>query len=109
MKESVITENAIKNAVFQILNEEASKVKREEFNRVQYKIEELENSLSETLKELRKLDDCVPSGLKTVCDNRIKLINEKLSEVQSITMALKSKVRKHKKAAFSQPIEEKKK
>lgn len=109
MKHNLITENDIKNVVFNVLNEEASKVKREDYARVQYKIEELENSLIEALKELRKLDDCVPDGLKTVCDNRIKSISEKLTEAQQTTSILKSKVKKHKRASFAPVVEVKKK
>ena len=54
MGNMIILENDIKNILNQILNEEISKVKREDYNRVQFKIEELQNSLTETMKEFGK-------------------------------------------------------
>ena len=64
MENKIITESTIKNVIDKILNEQMSKVSRQEFNRVQFKIEELQNSLNETLKELRKLEDSIPTDLK---------------------------------------------
>lgn len=109
MKNNVITEKEAKNVIFQILSEETSKVRREEFNRVQYKIEELQNSLNETIKELRKLDESVPNGLRTLCNNRISGISSNLSNSQKLISQLKEKIRQHKKALYTQQVEEKKK
>jgi len=64
MEKNIISENLIKEAVDKILFEQMSKVSRQDFSRVQFKIEELQNSLGETVKELRKLEDSIPSGLK---------------------------------------------
>lgn len=108
MEKKVITEDSIKNVLHNILNEEASKVKREEFNKVQYKIEELQNSLNETIKELRKLDDSVPSGLTTICNGRLKSISNNLTESQKLLIQLKEKIKKHKKSLYSQNMVEKK-
>ena len=109
MEKLVITEEQVKNALQQILNEESSKVKREEINRVQFKIDELQNSLNDTLKELRKLDDCVPSGLRGVCNGRVSGISSNLQSAQKLIIQLKEKIKLHKKSLFSQSIEEKKK
>lgn len=108
MEKKIITEDTIKNVLYNILNEEASKVKREDFNRVQYKIEELQNSLNETIKELRKLDDSIPSGLKTICNGRLGSINNNFVESQKLLIQLKDKIKKHKKSLYAQNMVEKK-
>lgn len=109
MKESIITENSIKEAIFNILNEEASRVKREDFSRVQYKIEELENCVMDAVKQLRKLEDAVPEGLKTVCNGRLGTISSDLEDIKNNISSLKLKIKKHKKSLFTPQIEEKKK
>lgn len=108
MTKDIISENDIKTALSKILNEETSKVRREDYNRVQYKIEELQNSLSETIKELRKLESSVPSGLEIVTNNRLKGISSNLSGAQKLLYNLKDKVRQHKKSTYSQQVDEKK-
>lgn len=108
MEKKIITEDTVKNVLYNILNEEASKVRREDFNRVQYKIEELQNSLNETIKELRKLDDSIPYGLKTICNGRLGVINNNFSESQKLLIQLKEKIKKHKKSLYSQNMVEKK-
>ena len=108
MTKDIISENDIKNVLSKILNEETSKVKREDYNRVQYKIEELQNSLSETIKELRKLEGSIPSGLEIVTNNRLKGISSNLIGAQKLLYNLKDKIRQHKKSTFSQQVDEKK-
>lgn len=108
MTKDIISENDIKTVLSKILNEETSKVRREDYNRVQYKIEELQNSLSETIKELRKLESSVPSGLEIVTNNRLKGISSNLSGAQKLLYNLKDKVRQHKKSTYSQQVDEKK-
>lgn len=108
MENNIISEEVVKNVLHQILNEEASKVKREDFARVQFKIEELQNSLNETFKELRKLDDSIPGGLKSICKGRVSGISSNLSAAQKLILQLKEKVKSHKKSVYSQSVEEKK-
>lgn len=108
MENKIISENVIKSVLNRILNEETSKVKREDFNRVQFKIEELENSLNETIKEFRKLEDSVPGGLKTVCNGRVTGISNNLSNAQKLITQLKEKIKQHKRSTYSQQVEEKK-
>lgn len=108
MEKTVISENKVKEILFNVLNEEASKVKRDDFNRVQYKIEELENSLGETIKELRKLENSVPNGLKNITNGRITGVSSSLSNAQKLIVQLKDKVRQFKKSTYTQSIEEKK-
>lgn len=109
MENKIISENKVKEVLNQILQEETSKVKREEFSRVQFKIEELQNSLNETMRELRKLEDSVPGGLKTITNGRIGGVSSNLSNAQKLISQLKDKLKQHKKSLYSQQVEEKKK
>ena len=106
---SLISEEIVKNIVNGLINEETSKVKRDDFNRVQYKIEELQNSLSETIKEFRKLEESIPGGLKTISNGRVSGISSNLSNAQKLITQLKDKIRLHKKLTYSQQVDEKKK
>ena len=109
MEKNIISENLIKEAVDKVLFEQMSKVSRQDFSRVQFKIEELQNSLGETVKELRKLEDSVPSGLKSTSNARILGISVNLSNAQKLLTQLKDKVRQYKKSVYSQSLDEKKK
>jgi hypothetical protein len=108
MKNTIITENQVKNVLDRILMEETSKVSRNEFSRVQFKIEELQNSLNETVRELRKLEDSVPSGLQNLTKSRISMISSNLLNSQKLLVVIKEKIRNYKKSLYSQTIEEKK-
>lgn len=109
MENKIITENTVKEALKKVLNEETSKVNRQDFSRVQFKIEELQNSLNETIKELRKLEDSIPDGLKTITNARISGISSNMSNSQKLLTQLKEKVRQHKRSLFTQQVDEKKK
>jgi hypothetical protein len=109
MENKIITESKVIEVLQKILNEESSKVKREDYSRFQFKIEELQNSLNETIKEFRKLEDSLPSGLKTLSNGRISGISSNLLGAQKLISQLKEKVKQHKKSSYSQNIEEKKK
>ncbi len=109
MKKQEITEEIVKNKVLEMLSEQTSKVRREDFTRVQFKIEELQNSLSETIKELRKLEDSVPNNLKTLTNGRISGISLSLSNAQKLLIQLKEKVKQHKRNLYTQQVVEKKK
>jgi hypothetical protein len=109
MENTLITERTINDVLKRVINEETSKVKREDFARVQFKIEELQNSLSETIKEFRKLQDSIPNGLKTLSNGRISSINNNLSNTQKLITQLKDKIKQYKKSSYSQQMDEKKK
>ena len=109
MKKQEITEEIVKNKVLEMLSEQTSKVRREDFTRVQFKIEELQNSLSETIKELRKLEDSIPNNLKTLTNGRISGISLSLSNAQKLLIQLKEKVKQHKRNLYTQQVAEKKK
>ena len=66
---SNINEAIIRSKIKEILSEETKKIRREDYNKIQYKIEEFENQLIETVKELRKVNDSMPEGLKLICNN----------------------------------------
>jgi len=109
MEKIIITENQVKNILDKVLMEQTSKVSRNEFSRVQFKIEELQNSLNETVRELRKLEDSVPSGLQNLTKSRISMISSNLTNSQKLLALVKEKIRNYKRSLYSQPIEEKKK
>jgi hypothetical protein len=109
MEKQIITENQVKDILDKVLMEQTSKVSRNEFSRVQFKIEELQNSLNETVKELRKLEDSIPGGLQTLTKSRVSVISSNLTNSQKILSILKDKVRQYKRSLFAQNIEEKKK
>jgi hypothetical protein len=109
MENKIISENVVKSVLDKILNEETSKVKRDEFNRVQFKIEELQNSLNETIKEFRKLQDSIPNGLKTISNGRVSGISNSLVNAQKLIVQLKEKIKQHKRTTYSQQVDEKKK
>jgi uncharacterized membrane protein YgaE (UPF0421/DUF939 family) len=109
MEKIIITENQVKNILDKVLMEQTSKVSRNEFSRVQFKIEELQNSLNETVKELRKLEDSIPNGLQTLTKSRVSMISSNLTNSQKLLSIVKDKIRNYKRSLYSQPIEEKKK
>ena len=105
----MINENQVRDILDKVLMEQTSKVSRNEFSRVQFKIEELQNSLNETVKELRKLEDSIPSGLQMLTKSRVSTISSNLTNSQKILSILKDKVRQYKRSLYAQNIEEKKK
>ncbi len=109
MNKNLLSEEMIKDAFYKVISEETSKVKREDFSRVQYKLEELQNSLNETMKEMRKLEDCIPDGLKTLSNGRLSKISSNLQSTQTLINQLKQKIREHKRAIYAPQTEEKKK
>lgn len=109
MDNKLINEEEVKSILANILNEETSKVSRYEFSRVQFKIDELQNSMNETIKELRKLEDSIPTGLKTLTNGRVSGISSNLNNAQKMLSQLKDKVRQHKKSIYTQQVDEKKK
>jgi len=107
MELNKINENDVLNILRSVLYEEVSKVNRNDYNRVQFKIDELEFQLSETIKELRKLQDLTPDGLKTLTNGRFKTISDNLSNAHSTLKVLKNKVKTHKKYSNQSQAEEK--
>ena len=109
MEKLIITEEEVKKVLDQLLTEEASKVSRQDFSRTQFKIEELQNSLGETLKEFRKLQDSTPNGLKNATNKRMVAISSYLIGAQGNLIKLKDAVRSYKRKIYAQQVDEKKK
>ena len=109
MNNNMISEEIVKEMIEKVLSEETQKVKREEYNRIQFKMDELANSLNETIKELRKLEDAIPGGLKGIMTGKINTVSSNLLGSQKILSQLKDKIRTYKRASFTQQVEEKKK
>ena len=102
MEKIVITEEQVKKVLENLLTEEVNKVSRQDFSRVQFKIEELQNSLDETLKEFRKLQDTMPNGLKTITNKRMMVISQYLIGAQDNIITIKDGVRKYKRKVYGQ-------
>jgi hypothetical protein len=106
MEKIVITEEQVKKVLENILTEDMSRVSRQDFSRIQFKIEELENSLDQTINEYRKLQNSVPAGLKTVTNTRILSIASYLGGIQRDILKLKEGVKTYKRRFYNQqPIE----
>jgi predicted nucleic acid-binding Zn-ribbon protein len=109
MKKVYLTESQIKQFVNNVLNESINKVSRHDYSKVQFKLDDLNGSIQEAQKELRKLEDSIPSGLKNVTNKKINEIATNLSNIKTLITSLKSKIYQIKKQNYSQPLEEKKK
>lgn len=109
MESNKINESKVLSILRDILSEEVSKVNRNDYNRVQFKMDELESQLSETIKELRQLQDSIPDGLKTLTSGRVKMISDNLTTAHSTLKVLKNKVRSHRKSSSQSQMDEKKK
>ena len=109
MINKILNEEMVIGVIKNILEEETSKVNRNDYGKVQFKMEELENHLIDTIKELRKVEDSIPDGLKTISNNRLKTINSSLSDAHNTLKYLKNKVREHKKSTYQRQVDEKKK
>jgi flagellar biosynthesis chaperone FliJ len=109
MENNIIFENKLKETLEKVILEETSKVSRQDFSRVQFKIDELQNSINESIKELRKLEDSVPTGLQNLIKTRISMISSNLSNSQKVLIQLKDKVKQYKRTLYAQSLDEKKK
>jgi hypothetical protein len=105
---NIIKENDILPLIKSILSEEVSKVNRNDYGKVQFKMDELESQLNETIKELRKLQDSMPDGLKTISGGRVKSISDNLTSAQNTLKVLRNKIKQHRRSSYNQNILEKK-
>jgi hypothetical protein len=108
MKKVLLTESQIKKVISDVLNESNNKVSRHDFSKVQFKLDDLNGAIQDAQKELRKLEDSVPNGLKNITNKKINEITTNLSNVKTLITSLKSKIYQIKKQNYSQPLEEKK-
>ena len=105
MEKIVITEEQVKKVLENILTEDMSRVSRQDFSRIQFKIEELENSLDQTINEYRKLQIGVPAGLKTLTNSKLQSIASYLGGIQRDISKLKESVKLYKRKMYYQQIE----
>lgn len=106
MEKIIVTEEQVKEALVKVLSEQMNKVSRQEFSRVQFKIEELQNSLNETIKEFVKLQSGVPNGLQTITRSRIASIGSHLSETKKEIDKLKGGIVNYKRKIYSRPVKD---
>lgn len=92
MDKKQISEEKILEVISQVLNEEVSKIKREDYTRLLYRIDDFERSLSELMKEFHKIDGSTPTGLKYLCKDKMSKINNNLLFSQRLLSQLKEKV-----------------
>jgi len=104
MEKVIVTEEQVKEVLNNILAEQMKRVSRQDFNRTQFKIEELQNSLNETLKEFGKLKSSVPQGLQTPTRSRIQSIGDQLYGVQTDLNKLKVGIFNYKKKMYSRQV-----
>jgi esterase/lipase len=104
-----INEEYIMETIRKVISEETSKVNRNDYNKVQFKMDELESQLAETVKELRKVQDCIPEGLRTISSNRLSSISSNLNDANKTLKVLKNKIKDHKRGTYQQQVDEKKK
>jgi translation initiation factor RLI1 len=105
---NLITEEMVKKILEDVLLEEISKVSRFEFNRVQFKIDEVENALKDTKRELIKLENSIPKGLKSISNGKLSSISSDIIKIQKTLQQFSDKVKSYKKSTFTTKIEEKK-
>lgn len=84
------------------------RVSRNDYNKIQYKIEELENCLIETKKELRKVVEATPHGLKAISDKRLKSVQSSLDDAHKVISQIQSKIKEHKRQSFQSQNQESK-
>jgi predicted nucleic acid-binding Zn-ribbon protein len=108
MKKVFLTESQVKKVVENLLDESVNKISRHDYSKVQFKLDDLNGSILDAQKELRKLEDSVPNGLKNVTNKKINEITTNLTNVKNLISSLKSKIYQIKKLNYSQPLEEKK-
>ena len=108
MEKIKITEEQVLIVLDKILNEDISRIPRQDFNRVQYKIEELQNSLNDSIREFKKLDESIPIGLKTITNKKLSIVSSYLYGSKKTLSDLNEKIIQIKKSTFNRQIEEKK-
>lgn len=105
MEKIVITEGQVKKVLDNLLVEEAHKVSRQDFNRIQFKIEELQNSLNETIKEYRKLSESIPEGFRNPTQKKMQSIGSYLNITQQTINGLKENVKIFKRKIYGQTVQ----
>jgi hypothetical protein len=103
MEKVVITEDKVKEVLESVLLENMKRVPRQDFNRAQFRIEELQNSLDEALKDFIKLQNSIPEGLRGSVNHKLLSIGTSLTNAQMEVVRLKNGVKGYKKKMYSRP------
>jgi len=101
MKKIIITEEQIQKILDDLLTEQTKRVSRQDFSRAQFKIEELQNSFNETLKDFRKLYTSLPNGLDSVAKPALVSIARNLEMTRRNINKLKDEVIVYKKTTYT--------
>lgn len=101
MEKVIVTEEQVKEVLNKLLSEQMKKVSRQDFSRTQFKIEELQNSINETLKEFSKLQSNIPVGLQSATKSRVASIGSHLTAAQMEIDKLKVVINNYKKKIYS--------
>lgn len=107
MEKNQITEEKIREVLSHIIEEEVSKIKREDFARLLYKLDDFERSLVELMREFHKIDNSTPTSLKFICRDKTSLINNNLLMTHKQVIQLKEKIKlKRKRQANNDSIQQ---
>lgn len=90
-------EKLAKEILNEMVIEESKKIKREDFNRILFKIEEIEKSVFEIEKDIEKMENIIPFILKSTTAPKINLMKNNLLGFQRGLFDLKIKINKLKK------------
>ena len=95
MEKEIITEEQVKEILNKILSEE--KVGRDQYIRMKFKLDDLSQSLNDSLRELRQAQDSVPTKFKSSIGSKLNSIGSVLETSQKTITQLKEKIRQLKK------------
>lgn len=96
-----INEEVIQSFILNVLNEETKKITRQDYQRAQFKIDELMSSLRESIKEINKLNEQLPIGLRVIAKNKMTKLSSSLEDAKQATYELSAKLKEHKTKSFS--------
>lgn len=108
MENKIITENIVKEVLEKVLNEQTSKISRQEFIRIKFKLEEIDASISATHNKINELQKLIPFELKSITNGRTSTISTYLFSSQKLINQLIQKIERFKKSSYNQqPVEKK--
>ena len=101
MEKIIVSEDQVKKMLDNLLSEQTKKISRQDFSRTQFKIEELQNSLNETLKDYRKLHASLPTGLQSATKSKLISIGTHLGSAKEEINKLKEGVTNYKRKMYA--------
>lgn len=106
-KKFIIDEAQVKDALDKVINEQISKVSREEFTTIKLRINDLQKALNKTLDEMRELEESIPNNLKSITKGRTNKISAYLYNGQYFLNQLKNKLELYRRSTSARNISEK--